>query len=162
MRVEAGEWTGLPDPQEWCERAISAALESLKPRLLRGAELSILLTDDAEITELNREWRGKHKPTNVLSFPAVAASRLPASPMLGDIALAFSTVRREAESDGKTLQDHATHLVVHGFLHILGYDHERAPEAEAMEAAEIRILATLGIDNPYANHDLLSVMAEGI
>ncbi|MBY0613545.1 MAG: rRNA maturation RNase YbeY [Beijerinckiaceae bacterium] len=162
VRVEAAGWATLADPQALCERAVSAALGEAKAMLLPGAELSILLTDDTQIRMLNREWRGKDKPTNVLSFPAASPPKLKTSPVLGDIALAFETVSREADDDGKVFAEHATHLVVHGFLHILGYDHETAAEAEAMEALEIRILAGLGIENPYANGDLLHVMAEGI
>lgn len=162
VRVEAGDWGVLGDCQALAERAIAAAIEAAGCRLLPGAELSILLSDDATIRNLNRDWRGKDKPTNVLSFPAVEPDRLPTSPMVGDVALAFETVAREAVADGRTLEDHVIHLLVHGFLHLIGYDHETSAEAEAMEALEIRILATLGVDNPYANGDLLHVMAEGI
>lgn len=114
-------------------------------------ELSLVFTDDAEIKLLNAGWRGKDKPTNVLSFPAFPTTigdRLP--PMLGDIILAFGTVRREAELEAKSFDDHVRHLIVHGVLHLLGYDHETDVDAEAMEAIERRALARLAIADPYA------------
>lgn len=110
-------------------------------------EISILLCDDAEIRTLNNQWRGFDKPTNVLSFPAPGEHE---SLPLGDIAVAFETCEREARADGKTVDDHVTHLVVHGVLHLMGYDHETEPEAEEMEDTERRILRTLGIADPYA------------
>lgn len=119
-----------------------------------GREISVLLCDDAEIRTLNRQWRGFDKPTNVLSFPAPGEHEdMP----LGDIAVAFETCEREARADGKTLDDHVTHLVVHGVLHLLGYDHETETEAEEMEDTERRILGTLGIADPYAHGDVEGV-----
>ena len=109
-----------------------------------GAELSLVLSDDAAMRTLNREWRGKDRPTNVLSF-ATGEATLP-----GDIVLAFETVAREATEQGKPLPDHLRHLVVHGVLHLLGHDHEAQEEAERMEALETSILAGLGIADPYA------------
>ena len=114
-----------------------------------GAEVSLLLTDDAEVTALNARWRGQDKPTNVLSFPSAPADRLLDSATLGDVALAFETLKREAEAWGVPLQDHYRHLVTHGFLHLIGYDHETDDEAERMEALETRILAGLGVSDPY-------------
>jgi probable rRNA maturation factor len=110
-------------------------------------QFTILLTDDAKLKALNAQFRGKDKPTNVLSFPASGEE-----PYLGDIAIAFGVTAREAKDGGKPFAAHATHLVVHGVLHLLGYDHERDREAREMEALEIRILAELGIASPYAAH----------
>ncbi len=114
--------------------------------------VDITLADDDAQRALNRTWRGKDAPTNVLAFPARdPAMRLPigAPLLLGDVVLAFETVRREATEQGKPLEDHLRHLVVHGVLHLLGYDHIGAAEAAAMEAREIAILAELGVPNPY-------------
>ena len=108
-----------------------------------------MLTDDAEQQALNRDWRGIDKPTNVLSFPQIEPFG-PVFGLLGDIVLARETVEREAREQGITLSDHFTHLVVHGFLHILGYDHLDDDEALVMERLETQILGTLGVADPYA------------
>lgn len=126
------------------------ALRMSGARVRGAAELSIVLTDDAEQRQLNREWRGKDSSTNVLSFPQIE----PFSPVLGilgDITLARETVAREAEEQGTPFDHHFTHLVVHGFLHILGYDHITDDEALQMESLETQILAELGMDDPYAD-----------
>jgi len=116
-----------------------------------SSELSLVFSDDAAIRKLNAGWRGKDKPTNVLSFPAFSWRRGdPLPPMLGDIAIAAETVRKEADLEGKPFEHHLTHLIVHGFLHLLGYDHETNGEAEEMEGVERRILAALAIPDPYA------------
>jgi probable rRNA maturation factor len=114
------------------------------------AEVSLLLTSDAEMRALNARWRGQDKPTNVLSFPA-AADRVAEGPTLGDIALGFETLAGEAEGSGVPLADHYRHLVAHGFLHLIGYDHQSDEEAERMEALEKRVLARLGVADPYAD-----------
>ncbi len=131
------------------EQAVLAALAFAKPKVKGAAELSILLTDDEEQRELNRQWRGKDSSTNVLSFPQIEPFD-PVVGILGDITLARETLLREAAEQGVTFEAHFTHLVVHGFLHILGYDHLDDDEATAMEALETQILASLGIDDPYA------------
>lgn len=114
------------------------------------AELAVRLTDDAELRALNRQYRGKDRPTNVLSFPGDPADALPGEPVpLGDLALAYGTVAREASEQGKSVADHLTHLIVHGTLHVLGYDHETEDEAAEMEALEVRILSGFGISDPY-------------
>jgi probable rRNA maturation factor len=121
------------------------------------AELAIMLTDDAGIRTLNANWRGIDKPTNVLSFPALQPTGTPApgdAPrMLGDIAIAYETMRREAEDEHKPFDHHLSHLAIHGFLHLVGYDHETDEDAEEMEGLERRILAELGIPDPYATHE---------
>jgi probable rRNA maturation factor len=107
--------------------------------------LTVLLGSDADLRALNRDFRGLDKPTNVLSFPAASN----AENYRGDIALAYGVTAREAKDAGKSLGDHAAHLVVHGVLHLAGYDHQRARDAKEMESLEVRILAGLGIADPY-------------
>lgn len=140
-------------------RAALAALEagaspSQRRALVKSnGELALTFSDDATLKELNRRYRRKDKPTNVLSFgsPADWRDAAPAQPRpLGDVILARETVFREARQQGKTPPDHACHLVVHGVLHLLGYDHERARDAARMEAIEIDVLSRLGIADPYA------------
>jgi probable rRNA maturation factor len=126
------------------------ALGQSGARVTGAAELSILLTDDAEQHELNAQWRGKDSATNVLSFPQIEPFG-PVVGILGDITLARETLIREAAEQGVTFEAHFTHLVVHGFLHILGYDHLTDAEALQMESLETQILASLGVENPYAD-----------
>lgn len=119
-----------------------------------GLELSVVLGNDAFIKELNRRFRGKPKPTNVLSFPNmdVMACEFPPQGehlMLGDVILAFETIEKEARAQGKEFKDHTVHLIIHGVLHLLGYDHEEKREAEKMENLEVRVLKQLGIGDPY-------------
>lgn len=130
------------------EKAVLAALAGAKAKLKGAAEISVLLTDDAEQRDLNAQWRGKDAATNVLSFPQIEPFG-PVMGLLGDITLARETLVREAEEQGKSLEDHFTHLVVHGFLHILGYDHLEEAEALHMEGLETQILAGLGLADPY-------------
>ena len=132
------------------EEAVLEALKQSKAKVKGAAELSILLTNDAEQQELNRQWRGKDSSTNVLSFPQIEPFG-PVMGLLGDITLARETLVREAGEQGVSLADHFTHLVVHGFLHILGYDHLTDAEALQMESLETQILASLGIADPYAD-----------
>ena len=160
--IEAEGWSALSDPEALFERAAAAVFIETGARIVPQAELSVLLADDAAIRTLNLRWRGKDSATNVLSFPSVAPDAMATSPVLGDIALGLETVLREAVNEGKSLADHVGHLFVHALLHIFGHDHEDRGRAETMEALEIRILGRLGIANPYADADLLSVMAESI
>lgn len=117
--------------------------------------LAVLLTDDASIRRLNAQWRHIDKPTNVLSFPPASHQAGPVTP-LGDIAIAYETAAREATDEGKPLANHLAHLAVHGFLHLLGHDHDTAAAAEQMEALERAILARLGVPDPYLAHDTLA------
>lgn len=146
VECEAGNWERAGDLDALSEAAAGAVLAAIDDP---GGDCAatLLFTDDAQVRDLNRQWRGQDKATNVLSFPSPP---MPGSPRhLGDIALAYGTVAREAEEEGKSLSDHTSHLVVHGLLHLLGHDHEAEEEAEAMEATETRILARLGIADPY-------------
>lgn len=144
---------GWPEPFDaLAERAVLAALAGSKAKVKGAAELSIVLTDDEEQRELNAQWRGKDSSTNVLSFPQIEPFG-PVMGLIGDITLARETLEREAEEQGKSLEDHFTHLVVHGFLHILGYDHLVEDEALQMEGLETQILAGLGVADPYADDD---------
>lgn len=144
-------WRALPEFEDLARRAIDVGLEASRVRIFDGAEVSVLLSDDAQVHALNAQWRGIDKSTNVLSFPAASAEKLASAPMLGDIVIAFETTEREAAEEGKSLADHAAHLVVHGFLHLLGFDHQTRLEAERMEALETSALATLGVADPYAS-----------
>jgi len=151
--VRASAWRRrLPRVAGLCRRVARAALAAV-PGVPRDAELSIVLVDDADMRQLNRDFRGRDRPTNVLSFAGREGPETPVVPGapvgLGDVVLAFETVAREACAQGKTLADHAAHLVVHGVLHLLGYDHERVRRARQMEALEIAVLAGLGIGDPY-------------
>ena len=148
IMIEAGDWACLPGAEALARRAAEAALVAADEG--GGAfEASVMLTDDAQLRELNRTWRGKDKPTNVLSFPAPEQPGAAGPRHLGDIALAFETLTRESEEESKELTHHFAHLIVHGVLHLLGYDHEVEAEAEIMEALEVKALAHLGIADPY-------------
>jgi probable rRNA maturation factor len=146
--IASARWQRAPRAAAIVRRAIGAAA----PAGTRGAELSVILTSDRAIRTLNRRWRGRDTPTNVLSFPAPPAAR-GAPRHLGDIVIAFETVAREARAANKPLDHHVAHLALHGFLHLLGYDHESHRQAEAMERRERRILARLGVPDPYAARD---------
>lgn len=142
ISVRSDLWT---ETSEQIEQLISeAASKTLDVSGQNGAhELSIVLADNAFIRQLNKEWRGKDKPTNVLSFPQGEPE------LLGDVILAHETIATEAEEQNKAFADHLKHLVVHGVLHLLGHDHEEDDEAETMERLEIEILGHLGVKNPY-------------
>lgn len=150
IAIEAGDWPGEAALREASRRAADAVLAELGLGGATATELSLLFTDDAHVRVLNRDWRGKDKPTNVLSFPAFpAAPGGPLPPMLGDIALAYETVSSEAALEQKPFEHHLTHLIVHGLLHLMGHDHENVQDAENMEALERRVLARLAIPDPY-------------
>ncbi len=148
--LEAGEWPPKAKLQHLTEAAIATAVAVLAPRLAAEPEVSIVFTDDRHSRILNRRFRGKDSPTNVLSFPGAAAERGKFGPLLGDIVLALETIAGEAEASGVALEAHLTHLIVHGFLHLLGHDHAAEKEAVAMEGLETLILGRLGIADPYA------------
>jgi len=146
--VASARWRRVPRAAGIVRRAIAAAA----PAGMRRAELAVTLTSDRAIRALNRRWRGKDAPTNVLSFPA--PEQRPGGPRhLGDVVIAYETVASEAAAENKAFGHHLAHLAVHGFLHLLGYDHESDRQAEAMERRERRILARLGVPDPYAARD---------
>lgn len=148
IEVEDEAWNAVSGVETVVEQAAMAALLQIRPpkEADRPVGLTILLTDDEAVADLNERFRQKAGPTNVLSFPA------PANPEnhMGDIALAHGVCAREAAEQGKALADHLRHLTVHGVLHLAGYDHQTDDEAEAMEALERRVLAGLGVADPYA------------
>ena len=148
-------WQAEPDAEAVIQRAIEAAA-GIADADVGDAELAIMLTDDTGIRTLNSNWRGIDKPTNVLSFPALqpaAGAPDDAPRMLGDIAIAYETTRKEADDEQKPFDHHLSHLAVHGFLHLIGYDHEKDDDAETMESLEQEILAQLGIPDPYADRE---------
>jgi probable rRNA maturation factor len=152
-------WRAQGNAETVVHRAIEAAAAMVDADTA-DAEVAVMLTDDEGIRTLNRNWRGADKPTNVLSFPALQPTGAPsdddAPRMLGDIAIAWETTRREADDEQKPFDHHLSHLAVHGFLHLVGYDHENDVDAEAMENLEREILATLGIPDPYADQDRMT------
>lgn len=152
LAVEAGAWGEEESLRELAAVAVEAALRELGAQSRADTELSMVFSDDKHVRALNAEWRGKDAATNVLSFPAFEmAPGYPVPPLLGDIVIAFETVRREAALESKPFEHHLTHLIVHGFLHLLGYDHETDDDAEVMEGLERRILTALGIPDPYGD-----------
>ena len=177
--LEAGEWeAAVPDAEQRVEAAARAAFEAAeKPEILSGdapVEMSLVLADDALVQTLNRDYRDKDKPTNVLSFALLddlddtdedaddVLAREDGMPILiGDVILAFETVQREALEQGKSFEDHLTHLVIHGVLHLLGYDHQSDPDADRMERLETSILARMGIADPYSANPAQAAGAQG-
>jgi probable rRNA maturation factor len=143
--VESPLWAGADAAQGLMCRALAEAARELTPR--SGGELCVVLTDDAAIRSLNRAWRGIDAPTNVLAFPAKRCAHPLAH--FGDIVIAYETTQAEAAAAAKPLGDHVAHLAVHGFLHLLGYDHQADAEATQMEQLERVLLARLGIGDPY-------------
>jgi probable rRNA maturation factor len=159
--VVADCWQAQGDAEAVIHRAIATAAgfveRDLADKGFAEAELAVMLTDDVGIRTLNLNWRGIDKPTNVLSFPALPPTVHngpdDAPAMLGDIAIAYETTRREADDEQKPFDHHLSHLAVHGFLHLVGYDHESDADAEIMENLEAEILAQLGIPDPYADRE---------
>jgi probable rRNA maturation factor len=159
ISVEEGPWPSEAELQSLSERVLGAAADFLRreekqPFPKMSPEVSLVFTSDASIRAINAEWRSQDKPTNVLSFPAfpLTPGKIP-GPMLGDIILAQETLVREAQALGKPFDAHLSHLLVHGFLHLFGYDHMEENDAERMESLETRILAGLGLSDPYGDSD---------
>jgi len=152
IAVEDERWeAAVPDLEAFVLRAVEAGLAIARDSDAGPVEISILLADDDAVRDLNRTWRGKDKPTNVLSFPVADQPLQPGLPRpLGDVVLAYDTLVRESGEQSKRFEHHFAHLLVHGTLHLLGQDHETGEaEADAMEALEIRALHALGVPNPY-------------
>ena len=148
VEIEDETWTtALPDADALVERAAAAALGTV------AGDVVVLLTDDAAVREINARFRDRDQPTNVLSFPAADMTIPGHAPHLGDLMLAHGVCAAEAAAQGKTLADHLMHLTIHGVLHLLGRDHVDEAEAEAMEAEERTLLASLGVADPYRPHD---------
>ena len=157
VAVEAGQWGDVETIEALAETALAAAANDLalcehQPFPADPPEVSLVLADGAMMADINGQWRNQPKPTNVLSFPAfpVVPGGLP-GPMLGDIILARETIDREARELGKPVDEHLAHLIVHGFLHLFGYDHVENNDAAKMEAIETRILTSLGLSDPYGD-----------
>jgi len=149
VQVPEGAWQDDSEDPQSMTRRVAGALEQRLGLSIKDKELTVRFSSDAEVRALNSEFRGKDTPTNVLSFPVVDGPGDDAG--LGDIILARETVVREAEEQGKTVADHTSHLILHGILHLLGYDHDTDEDAEEMEAMERDVLAALGIRDPYAD-----------
>ncbi|MET3560079.1 putative rRNA maturation factor [Bartonella japonica] len=148
--VESVGWNDEEMLYKITEKALTTTMHRLSLENA-ASEISLLFTDDEHMTQINAQWRGKNKPTNVLSFPAFPLKAGdPPGPMLGDIIIARETVILEARKEGKPFQDHLTHIIVHGLLHLLGYNHETHDEALQMEGLEREILQQLFIKDPYA------------
>lgn len=150
VAVAGGDWPAAPALEKLAARAIAAAGRYLPDPPDGPCEVSLLFTDDAQMQALNAQWRDRDRPTNVLSFAANESGL--SGPMLGDIVLAEETIRAEVVAQDKRFDDHLSHLIIHGFLHLVGYDHETGErEAEAMEDLERKICASLAIADPYAD-----------
>lgn len=149
IAVEAREWPSPDALSALSTRALRTAVAHLDQPLMPGAEVSLVFTSDGHVQALNHQWRGLDKPTNVLSFAANEGAG-PVTPVLGDIIVAYETIAREADEQAKSFDDHLTHLIIHGFLHLLGYDHINDEDAQAMEYLETLMLASLAIADPYA------------
>ncbi len=151
LRIEEPGWKkALPSSAKILKAAAKAALRDGSPGLEGKVAIAILLSNDAEVQALNKMWRGPDKPTNVLSFPALPEASPPGGPVfLGDLVLALETVEREAKAQDKSVEAHAAHLVVHGVLHLLGFDHMDARQAREMERLEQDVMASLGYPDPY-------------
>jgi probable rRNA maturation factor len=149
--IEAAAWQAIPQVADLCRRAASAALAAAADPPPHAAAC-LLLGDDAQIRALNRRFRNRDAATNVLSFPAAAPAAAMPRP-LGDIIIAYDFTAGEAAAEGKTIAQHLCHLVVHGMLHLMGYDHQTDGDAAIMETLERNALATLGVADPYSDHE---------
>jgi probable rRNA maturation factor len=154
VQIHSPLWEARPCADKIVRDAILAAAAALSTA---DGEVSIVLTDDSAIRSLNRDWRGIDRPTNVLSFPASGRAAGEGIRLFGDIVIAFETIERECVDENRIFLHHLAHLAVHGFLHLLGYDHQTDEQAAEMERLESRIMSRLNIPDPYRAHDLRSV-----
>jgi probable rRNA maturation factor len=151
IQVQSPLWEAEPAAEQTVRDAIAAAAATLSTA---DNEVSILLTDDKAIRLLNREWRGIDKPTNVLSFPAATTKASVRLPLFGDIVIAYETLKRECDDEGRIFLHHLAHLTVHGFLHLIGYDHQVEAQAEQMEGLESKIMMRMQMPDPHLARDL--------
>ena len=158
--VDAPQWDAACGAEATVRRALSEAAIATRANVADRV-LAVLLTDDAAVRRLNAQWRNIDKPTNVLSFPPAPSTVPDAVKSFGDIAIAYETAAREAKTDDKPFDHHLAHLAVHGFLHLLGYDHESDADAQTMEQLERAILARLGVPDPYLMHEKLAPEIRG-
>ena len=154
ITIEDTRWSDIANLKHVATQAISSAYGESECDLESGFVVSMLFCSDSRIKDLNREWRHQDKATNVLSFPAPQDLVIEECLVLGDLALSYETVLRESETEEKKIVDHLSHLIIHGFLHLLGFDHETESDAEEMEWIERRSLAKIGIMDPYANSEI--------
>lgn len=148
--INDARWDKRLDLDRLVHAAVAKAVEVTGVHLHPQAEASFSFADDERVRALNVAWRMKNGPTNVLSFPASQGTDLVKAPLLGDVILAYETVEREADEEGKDFANHTAHLIVHGFLHLIGYDHESDEEADVMESVESKVLLGLGMSDPWA------------
>jgi probable rRNA maturation factor len=160
VQKAAPGWKAVPGVIVKARRAARQAIAMGGVAILEGAAIAISLADDSRVRAANRQWRARDKPTNVLSFSGAPPERVGRAPFLGDVILAYETVAAEAAAEGKPLDHHMMHLVAHGVLHLIGYDHMTRAEAERMERLETAILAALGIPDPYEGSELLETQSE--
>jgi probable rRNA maturation factor len=151
IQIQSPLWEAQPLAGQTVRSAIVEAASALSTA---DGEVSIVLTDDSTITKLNREWRGIDKPTNVLSFPASGQKAQDSARLLGDIIIAYETLKRECEDETRIFLHHLAHLTVHGFLHLVGYDHQTDTQAKEMEGLESEIMMRLNMSDPYLARDL--------
>jgi probable rRNA maturation factor len=150
IQIASPLWRAQPKAERTVRDAVTAAAAFASA----DGEVSVLLTDDAAIRLLNRDWRGIDKPTNVLSFPAAATKAGPGHKMLGDVVIAYETLERECAQEDRVFLHHLAHLTVHGFLHLIGYDHQNDSGADAMEGLESKIMSAMKMPDPYFSRDL--------
>lgn len=151
VKIESGDWPDLKVLKQLSEQCLMESIQVANPNLHPGSELSLTFCDEERMRELNRQWRSVDSSTNVLSFPIANSGSDPLGPLLGDILVGFELVEQEAKREGKVFEHHLAHLIVHGILHLFGYDHNEAEDAEIMEQLERRILGNLSISDPYGN-----------